>query len=112
MAVVDIKRQQPRHLLDGQYRLGPVRQVWLPPKSQFVQVWSAEDPLLLKAVAIGSSRQWHGVLSDRGFHLVGRGGTKAAVQKVSANLPEYQFVLCTDVKSYCAGIDWDTLMAP
>ena len=37
----DIKPRLQRHLLAGQYRLGPMRRVWLPSESQFVEVRSA-----------------------------------------------------------------------
>jgi RNA-directed DNA polymerase len=84
--------------------------VWLPSESQFVEVWSAQDALVLKAVAIVLSGQWHDVLSESCFHLAGRGGAQAAVREVTANLPEHQFVFRTDVKSYYASMDHHTLV--
>ena len=94
----DIKPRLPRQLLAGQYRLEPTRRVWLRSESKFVEVWSAQDALVLKAVAIVLSRAWHDVLSDRCFHLTGRGGAKATVREVATNLPEHQFVFRTRIE--------------
>ena len=76
----NIKPWLQEQLLDGKYRLGPTRRVWLDSESGFVEVWSARDTLVLKAVAIVLSREWNSALSDRCFHIAGRGGAKAAVR--------------------------------
>ena len=68
-----------------------------------VDLWSARDALVLKALTI--------VLADvlpvsvRCTHVKGHGGAKAAVRQVMRHLPANRFVLRTDVKAYYASID-------
>jgi hypothetical protein len=104
-------------LTAGTYRLSPTRLVLF--EGKWIEVWSSQDSLVLKAVSIVLSREWHGVLSDRCFHLAGRGGAKAAVREVADQLKPVaravdqtppKFVFRTDVKSYYASIDHDVLM--
>jgi len=110
-----------QQLATGTYRLGTTRMVKI--EGDWIEVWSSQDSLVLKAVAIVLSRQWHDVLSDRCFHLAGRGGAKAAVRQVMEqvhppNASSYAsvdgepppFVFKTDVKSYYASIDHDILV--
>ncbi len=104
-------------LTAGTFRLSPTRLV--PFEGNWIEVWSSQDSLVLKAVSIALSRECHGVLSDRCFHLAGRGGAKAAVREVADQLNPVagpvdqtppKFVFRTDVKSYYASIDHDVLM--
>jgi len=67
-------------LAAGTYRLSPTRMVTI--DGDCFEVWSSRDSLVLKAVSIVLSRQWNGLLSHRCFHLVGRGGAKAALREV------------------------------
>jgi len=68
-----------------------------------IDLWSARDALVLKAMTI--------VLSDvlpaspSCTHIKGHGGAKRAVRQVMAFLPATGFVFRTDVKSYYASID-------
>ena len=99
----------------GRYRFSPTRRAWL--NGEPIEIWSAQDALVLKAVAIVLGRVLDGRLSQRCFHLAGRGGSKAAVrQTVSAvrlqakSGRENTFVFRSDVKSYYASIRHDILM--
>ena len=96
-------------LVLGHYRLSPTRRMHI--EGEVLEIWSAEDALVLKAVSIVLSRELHGELSPRCFHLAGRGGAKAAVREVAVALPDNRFVFRTDVKSYYASIDHDCLLA-
>jgi len=49
-------------------------------------------------------------LSESCTHLNGHGGAKFAVREAMKRLPDYRFVLKTDVKSFYASIDHDLLM--
>jgi len=105
----EVKPRLQRDLLLGRYRLSPTRRIHI--EGEVLEIWSAEDALVLKAVSIVLSRELHGELSPRCFHLAGRGGAKAAVREVAAALPDNRFVFRTDVKSYYASIDHDCLLA-
>ena len=49
-------------------------------------------------------------LSDRCTHIKGQGGLKATVADVQTHLPDYRFVMRTDVKGYYASIDHEILL--
>ena len=69
----------------------------------------ALDALVLKAVAILLARHW--VFSPRCHHVAGHGGAKAAIRAVGDALPDFPFVLRSDVKSYYASLDHERLLA-
>jgi RNA-directed DNA polymerase len=91
----------------GRYRFGAVQRVRR--NHDAIELWSALDALVLKAMAIVLSRSLK--LPRSCYHLRGHGGPKAAVRDVVAHLPGNAFVFRTDVKSYYAGIDHDVLMS-
>ena len=103
----EIKPWLRQQLLTGRYRFECVRR--FRGTDGTVELWSALDALVLKAIAIVLTRRID--LSDRCYHLAGRGGAKAAIRYVVARLPENPFVFRTDVKSYYASIDHDILLA-
>jgi hypothetical protein len=102
-----IKPRLQADLLAGRYRLRPVRRVRR--DGGTIELWSALDALVLKAIAIVMSRSMG--LPRSCYHLRGHGGAKAAVRDVVAHLPGSPFVFRTDVKSYYASIDHDVLMS-
>ncbi len=101
------KRRLQTDLLAEDFRFGLLDRITLKDGSD-IDLWSARDALVLKALAI--------VLSDilpvspRCTHIKGHGGAKAAVRQVWAHLDANGFVLKTDVKSYYASIDHVLLM--
>jgi len=133
-----LKPQIQQSLRDGTYRLSPTRMVQI--DGDWMEVWSSRDSLVLKAVSIVLSRQWHDVLSNRCFHVAGRGGSKAAVRQVAKQVIDHgasgrstfqvdascgvvgqsgfqsdsssapQFVFKSDVKKYYASLDHDILV--
>lgn len=105
----EIRISLQRQLLAGQYRFSPLRRIHR--TNDDLEIWSALDSLVLKAMAIVLTRYLARRLSSRCFHLAGNGGAKAAVREVVANLPQNRFVFRTDVKSYYASINHDILHA-
>lgn len=92
-------------------------------EGEIFEVWCSTDSLVLKAVSIVLSRQWHGLLSKRCFHLRGRGGSKAAVPEVldkihpvstspesGSNQTAARYVFKSDVKRYYASMDHEILI--
>lgn len=74
-----------------------------------IEVWAALDALVLKAVALVHADHWP--FSPRCHHVAGHGGAKAAVRAVDQALPDFPFVLRSDVKSYYASLDHELLLA-
>jgi len=103
----EIKPMLQRHLLAGRYRFSLLRRIHRPDDD--LEIWSALDSLLLKAIAIVLTRHLAPRLSSHCFHLAGNGGAKAAVREVVRHLPENKFVFRTDVKSYYASVNHDIL---
>jgi len=91
-------------LLAGTYQVGLLDRVTLcrDGEQEEVGLWPARDAVVMKALAW--LLQEHLPLSSRCMHLKGHGGQKSAVQQVLEALPQHQFVLSTDVKSYYASI--------
>ena len=105
----DIKPQLQRQLLNGEYSFSPLRRVHR--TDDYLEIWTALDSLVLKAIAIVFTRRLVPQLSKRCTHITGNGGSKAAVRKVIDSLPDNNFVFRTDVKSYYASIRHDILFA-
>ncbi len=68
-------------------------------------MWSAQDSLVLKAMAIVLSDYLAPALSRRCFHIAGNGGAKGCVNAVSKRVENYRFVCRSDVNSYYATIN-------
>ncbi len=94
-------------LAAGRYRFGLLTRIRLVDGEE-VDLWSARDALVLKALAIVLARRLP--ISPRCTHVKGHGGGKAAVRQVRDHPAENRFVLRTDVKSYYASIDHFLLM--
>ncbi|MDA0661101.1 MAG: reverse transcriptase/maturase family protein [Planctomycetota bacterium] len=103
----DIKPQLQRQLINGEYSFSPLRRVHR--TNDYLEIWSALDSLVLKAIAIVFTRRLVPQLSKRCTHITGNGGSKSGVREVQANLPNNKFVFRTDVKSYYASIKHDIL---
>ncbi|NES01473.1 MAG: hypothetical protein F6K22_00600 [Okeania sp. SIO2F4] len=79
----------------GNYGFGEQRPVIS--RGEVKEIWSAQDALVLKALAIVLQEVLQPHLSPRCFHLAGTGGLKGAVREVDAHLHEFEFVFRTDV---------------
>jgi len=99
----DIKPQLQHDLLAGTYHLSSQQEIRLEDKK--LEIWTALDSLVLKAIAIVLTKHLKPHLSDRCHHLVGNGGSKRAVRHVWDNIKIHSFVLKSDVKKFYASID-------
>jgi len=103
----EIKSRLQRQLLAEEYRFSPLRRIHR--TNDNLEIWSALDSLVLKAIAIVLTKRLVPRLSKRCTHVTGNGGAKAAVREVIEKLPEHKFVFRTDVKSYYASIQHGAL---
>jgi RNA-directed DNA polymerase len=94
-------------LQNGRYQFSPM-QVVQKTDGEVIHLWSASDALVLKVLSgmLASALP----VSLACTHVKGHGGLKATVRQVHVQLPNYRFVLRTDVKEYYASIDHFLLM--
>jgi RNA-directed DNA polymerase len=67
-----------------------------------LHLWSSQDALVLKMLAMGLPDAL--ALSRHCTHIKGHGGLKATVSTLHAALPDYRYVMKTDVKGYYESI--------
>ena len=103
-------------LLGGQYRFSPLRRIQVSrgAHGECIEVWTALDALVLKALALVLTRRLDFPKSC--YHVPGKDGetkrgAKAAVRHICSRLSSNQFVFRSDVKSYYASIDHGVLLA-
>jgi hypothetical protein len=77
----------------------------VPDSPDNVELWSARDSLVLKAITIVLSRHLAPLVPKTCYYLLGKGGSKRAVQDVASQLRANTFVFRSDVKGYYASID-------
>jgi RNA-directed DNA polymerase len=63
-----------------------------------LHLWSSQDALVLKMLAMALPEAL--ALSSLCTHIKGHGGLKATVSALHAALPDYRYVMKTDVKRY------------
>ncbi|AOW77631.1 hypothetical protein A3Q34_12680 [Colwellia sp. PAMC 20917] len=73
-----------------------------------IHLWSSQDALVLKMLAMALPDAL--ALSPHCTHIKGHGGLKATVSALHAALPNYRYVMKTDVKRYYESIDHTILL--
>jgi RNA-directed DNA polymerase len=73
-----------------------------------LHLWSSQDALVLKMLAMALPDSL--ALSPLCTHIKGHGGLKATVSTLHAALPDYRYVMKTDVKDYYESIDHTILL--
>jgi RNA-directed DNA polymerase len=73
-----------------------------------IHLWSSQDALVLKVLAMALPGAL--ALSPLCTHIKGHGGLKATVNALQAALPDYTYVMKTDVKGYYESIDHTILL--
>jgi RNA-directed DNA polymerase len=73
-----------------------------------LHLWSSQDALVLKMLAMALPEALS--LSPLCTHIKGHGGLKAPVSDLQAALPDYRYVMKTDVKGYYESIDHTILL--
>lgn len=96
------------NLLSGTYRFDPMARV-TKANGETIHIWSARDALVLKALTIVLAP--HLPIAKSCTHVKGNGGAKAAIRAVRDELPNYAFVMRTDVKGYYEHIGHHRMLA-
>lgn len=102
-----IRAQLVKSLNDQSYTMMPLSAV-TKASGKTIHLWSSQDALVLKVLATALPCVLG--LSSRCTHIKGHGGLKATVNAVQAALPEYGFVMKTDVRHYYESIDHAVLL--
>jgi hypothetical protein len=104
-----VKPQLQERLVAGNYCFEPLYRI--PDSPDNVELWSARDSLVLKAMAIVLTRHLAPLIPKTCYHLLGNGGAKRAVSDMVRQLPAHAFVFRSDVQDYYASIDREILIA-
>ena len=102
-----IKPELQRTLLSGEYAFDALREIRT--DADVIELWSARDALVLKALAIVLGESLDGIISKQCHHVQGRGGTKEAIRNTMDALTPGGYVMKSDVKGYYASIDHHVL---
>jgi hypothetical protein len=73
-----------------------------------IHLWSSQDALVLNMLVMALPEAL--ALSSLCTHIKGHGGLKATVSDLQASLPDYTYVMKTDVKGYYESIDHTILL--
>jgi hypothetical protein len=95
-------------ILAGNYRFSPLREIRS--ATDVVEVWTARDALVLKALSIVLTEHFSPLISGKCHHAKGNGGVKAAVRAARNALAPGSHVMKSDVEGYYASIDHEALM--
>lgn len=104
---VDIKCIIQESLLTGDYSFCALKEIRFPEKK--IEMWSSQDALVLKAIAIVLGEYFKPILSNRCFHIKGNGGAKKAVRETLKKLSPNDHVMKSDIKGYYANMDHEIL---
>ena len=99
----EIKPELQRVLAAGGYEFDALREIRT--GTEVIDLWSARDALVLKALAFVLGDHLDPVISESCHHVKGRRGAKAAVRKALSAVSTDSHVMKSDIKSYYASID-------
>jgi RNA-directed DNA polymerase len=94
-------------LRSGRYLFSPLQRITLA-NGNIIHLWSAQDALVMKAIAIVLTPSLS--ISPRCTHTKGHGGLKGALRWLHRKLPFHRFVFRSDVKGYYQNIDHTILI--
>lgn len=90
-------------LLSGTYRFDALQEITT--NHEVIELWSARDALVLKAISIVLGEHLKSNISDRCYHFKGNGGAKLAVKEAKMAMNSTSHLMKSDIKGYYANID-------
>ena len=102
-----IREQLLQSLNDQSYIFMPLSAV-TKANGKTIHLWSSQDALVLKVLATSLPSDLG--LSSYCTHIKGHGGLKITVNTIQSALPDYSYVMKTDVKRYYESIDHTILL--
>lgn len=79
-------------------------------EDQTISLWSSRDMLALKLLSQALGQRMAKYIPQSCCHVKNHGGLKKAVRQTYEALPEYEYVMRSDVQGYYASICFDVLM--
>jgi hypothetical protein len=95
-------------LNDGSYQFSLLNRYEI--DGAFISLWSSQDMIALKLITKTLEQQMTDHIPKACYHVKGHGGLKKAVHHTYAALPEYEYVMRSDIKSYYDSISFGILI--
>ncbi len=95
-------------LNDGSYLFNPLDRYEF--SDAIISLWSSKDMVALKLITQALEQGMADRIPKSCYHVKGHGGLKKAVAQTYAALPDYQYVMRSDIKSYYDSIRFDVLI--
>ena len=97
-------------LNDGSYTFSPLN-IYTFKDNVVISLWGSEDMIALKIITNALFRHMEAHIPASCYHVKGHGGLKKAVEQTYGAIPQYTYVLRSDVKGYYDSIDFTILMS-
>jgi hypothetical protein len=104
----NIKGEMLEQLNDGSYQFGVIDRLEF--EDATISLWSSRDMVALKLISQALGRRMVKYIPKSCCHIKNHGGLKKAVRQTYEALPEYQYVMRSDVQGYYASICFDVLI--
>lgn len=104
-----IKHSLLESLNDGSYQFSSLERLEF--KDGTLSLWTSQDMIALKLITQALERRIGFAIPKSCYHVKDHGGLKHAVHETHSALPQYQFVMRSDIKSYYQSIDFHSLMS-
>jgi hypothetical protein len=102
------KNELLNQLNDGLYFFGPLdRYVF---DDAIISLWCSQDMIALKLIAQALQQRMGNNIPKSCYHVKGHGGLKRAVSHTYEAVPQYQYVMRSDIKGYYDSVRFDVLM--
>jgi hypothetical protein len=95
-------------LNNGSYQFGVIDRLEF--EDATISLWSSRDMIALKLISRALGQQMGKYIPKSCCHVKHHGGLKKAVRQTYEALPEYHYVMRSDVQGYYASICFDVLM--
>lgn len=104
----DISTKLRQQLCAGSFRFSPLQIYEFHDKT--IALYSAIDSLVLKAISLVLGEHLQDKLPRECVHLKNHGGLKLTVQQLWEHLPQYKYILKSDIRSFYESIDHQRLI--
>ena len=95
-------------LNDGSYQFSPLNRYEF--TDGIMSLWSSKDMMALKLITKVLGERMADHIPKSCYHVKGHGGLKKAVHHTHDALPDYQYVMRSDIAGYYQSIRFDSLM--
>lgn len=94
-------------LNDGSYPFGLLDRYEI--DGAIISLWSSQDMIALKLITLALQHRMQKHLPQSCYHIKGHGGLKKAVEHTSMALPNYRYVMRSDIQGYYDSVNFTIL---